>query len=146
MIGGALCHGSNSKDSRVLVPRSTPTIQQEDNKMKKVLIVEDSDYYRSIWADELEGKVTLKSVADIEGAELWFNHEPNFDAIVMDACVPGSTPNTLPLVRKFRASFAGPIIAVSSDYGYLQDLLKAGCDHESSKDALPKKLLEVLGM
>ena len=113
---------------------------------RKVLVVEDQDYLHDKWRRELDGKVVLVSALSIEEAEEKFSANPDIDAIVMDACVPGDEPTTPPLVRKFRETFTGPIIAISSLPEYRAKLVSAGCDHESRKDALPAKLLEVLGL
>ena len=113
---------------------------------KKVLVVEDEEYLHSRWHRELDSKVVLVSALSIEEAEEKFTANPDIDAIVMDVCVPGNEPTTLPLVRKFRSTFAGPMIAISSLSEYRAKLVSAGCDHESRKDTLPAKLLEVLGL
>ena len=113
---------------------------------KKVLVVEDEEYMHEIWRWELDGKVVLLSAVSVAEAEEQFTANPDIVAIVMDACVPGSLPNTLPLVRKFRETFKGPIIAISSNKSYRRQLVRAGCDHESTKNFLPQKLLEILGL
>ena len=62
----------------------------------------------------------------------------------MDACVPGDWPNTMPLVRKIRQTFVGPIIANSSLLEYRKKLLEAGCDYECEKGEVAKKVLELI--
>jgi len=113
---------------------------------KKVLIVEDQECKYDRWRREFDDKVVLLFAPSIEEAEELFTANPDIAAIVMDACVPGSSPTTPPLVRKFRQTFTGPMIAISSFGSYRRQLVQAGCDHESTKDAMPAKVLEVLGL
>ncbi len=113
----------------------------------KVLVVEDEEWRHRNWRREFDGKdVVLLSALSIEQAEEKFAANPDIVAIVMDACVPGDRPTTPSLVRKFRSTFAGPMIAISSFGAYRQELIGAGCDYESPKDSLPQKLIEVLGL
>ncbi len=116
--------------------------------VKKVLIVEDMEEFHVLWKgylNDFSSEIVLLSAFSIEEAEELFSANSDIDAIVMDACVPGDEPNTQPLVRKFRKTFAGPIIASSSVEEYRKELIKAGCDYESeSKATLPEKLLEIL--
>ena|SRR3989344_3460464 len=117
------------------------------SKKMLVLVVEDEEYWQDRWKRELDGKVVLVSALSIEEAEEKFATNPDIDAIVMDARMPGGSPSTtLPLVRKLREIFTGPIIASSSLGSYRQRLVQAGCNHESEKESLPQKLLEVLGI
>jgi CheY-like chemotaxis protein len=114
--------------------------------MKKVLVVEDCESYQRIWSEELNGKVELVSAFSIREAEEKFAANPDIVAIVMDACVPGSEPTTPPLVRKFRTTFTGPMIAASSDEKYRKELMLAGCDYQSNKSGLPEVLCKILGV
>ena len=114
---------------------------------KQVLVVEDEKRWHNKWSQALEGKdVILINAFSIKEAEQEFNANPDIAAIVMDDCVPGDYPTTIPLVKKFREVFKSPIIAVSISKTYRQWLIQAGCDYEAKKDELPEKLLEILGM
>ena len=113
---------------------------------KKVLIVDDDDDVQAFYRRTLNDKVLLLSALTIKEAEELFATNPDLDAIVMDACVPEAPPTTIPLVRKMRETFDGPMIASSGDKDYRQMLVNAGCDHESKKGLVPQKLLEVLGL
>lgn len=97
--------------------------------MKRVLMVDDRlqnhTTLRSLLSDDWE----LISAYTIQQAEQMFA-EGSYDAIIMDACVPGDKPTTGPLTRKIRETYAGPMIAVSSEELYRQDLREAGCDRE----------------
>lgn len=113
---------------------------------KKVLIVEDEKYRYGIWRQQFGNKVILLFASSIKDAEEQFDANPDIAAIAMDACVPGESPTTPPLVRKFRQTFMGPILAISSSEAYRQQLIHAGCNYECTKDAMPVKVLEVLGL
>lgn len=113
---------------------------------KKVLIVEDSKIYQEEWKKRLSGKVEILSAFTIEEAEKAFTENHNFSLIVVDACVPGMKINTQPLVRKFRESFKGPMIAASSSFHNKEKLTNAGCNHRSDKDGVPGKIREVLSL
>ena len=115
-------------------------------QMKKVLIVEDETYKYDKWRQALDSKVVLIFAPSIKEAEEQFVANTDIAAIVMDACVPGDSPTTLPLVRKFRQTFTGPMIAISGLDVYRYQLIQAGCDHESTKDSMPAKVLEILGL
>jgi len=114
---------------------------------RKVLVVDDMDWVHIKFAMELHNKevILLKALTLEEGQKL-FSANPDICVVVMDACVPGDWPNSQWLVRKIRETFKGPIIAISSMPTYRKELLRAGCDYESGKDDLSKKLLEVLGL
>lgn len=117
---------------------------------KKVLVVEDEKFWHNIWRRQLgfvkSNGIMLISASSIEEAEEQFAANPDIVAIVMDACVPGRALTTPPLVRKFRETFKGPMIAISGFEDYQQVLLRAGCNYCSSKEALVKKLFEVLDL
>ena len=92
----------------------------------------------------LAGKVHILEARSVEDGERLFTENPDVSLIVMDACVPGDEPTTPPLIRKMRKMFTGPIIATSSDHSYRQQLMRAGCDHESWKSDVPKKVVTLL--
>lgn len=112
----------------------------------KVLVVEDDPERRAQYAARCGGQIELMMAETIEKAEELFAANPDLAAIVMDACVPGDEPTTVPLVGKFRKTFTGPIIAASSEPDFRRELMRAGCSHESPKYELPEKLREVLGL
>ena len=92
------------------------------------------------------GSLTLIEASTLDEArERFFEHRESLAAIALDACLHGDEPDTLPLLAEMRASdFQGPIIACSSSPDYRQELMKAGCDFESSKEKLPKLLKKLL--
>ena len=113
---------------------------------KKILVIDDEDFFHEVIKEGLGDRVTILSVFSIEEAEEVFSANPDLCLIVMDACVPGDSPTTPPLVRRIRESFNGPIIATSSLDTYRRKLMEAGCDHESTKLKLPEKIIAILGL
>lgn len=116
--------------------------------MKKVLVVEDyediQELYRIELAGKAYGKVDMISAFSIQEAKEHFACHPDVDLIVMDACLVGLKPNTLPLVKEMRKTFTGPMIAASASPEYRQQLVEAGCDYEAPKGDVPKKVIEIL--
>ncbi len=117
-----------------------------DSTLKKVLIVEDLHFLQAEWTTILKDKVSIISAFTVKEAEEKFSNNPDIDLISMDGCVPGEEINTQPLVRKFRKTFKGPIIAASRSSVFREFLKEAGCDYECTKNELPKKILEILGI
>ncbi len=111
---------------------------------RKILVVEDNEVLHRLWKYDLGESATIISAFTVQAGERRFREHSDVSAIVMDACVPGNTPTTIPLVREIRKTYHGPIIAISSDPGYRQMLVHAGCDYSCTKDALPKFLQHVL--
>jgi DNA-binding response OmpR family regulator len=113
----------------------------------KILLVEDKPEMREIIILGFQGQPIEVLEADtIEQAEKLFDANPDIAAILVDACVPGTYPNTQQLINKFRKTFGGPMIAISSNDLYREMLMKAGCDYECVKHRAAQKLLEVLGL
>jgi DNA-binding response OmpR family regulator len=110
----------------------------------RVLVVDDDRGVHAKLRRALSDKVMLISALSIKTAKEKFAKNPDVAAIVMDACVPGNSSTTLPLVCEIRKTFTGPMIAASGSEHYRQQLLRAGCNYESEKDALPAKILSVL--
>lgn len=118
-----------------------------NREFPKVLLVEDDSLYRDIIKGDLKGKsLVILEAESIEIAEKLFAGNPDLAAILMDACVPGKCPTTLPLVEKIRETFQGPIIAISSDREYRQKLRMAGCSHSCDKHDAHLMLTEILGL
>lgn len=102
-----------------------------------------TEYYTRV----LAGKgIEVLNAFTVEGGAELFKTNPDIKAVVMDACVPGDEPTTLPLVLEFRKTFTGPMIAISGDHEYRRELMEAGCDHQSIKADLPDLLLKLLNM
>ncbi len=114
--------------------------------LKKILIVEDSENYQQKYINALRGKVDILSAYSLGEGEHLFEENPDVTLIVMDACVPGDSPNATALVTVIRRSFAGPMIAASSLPKYRKILMAAGCDYEEDKDFVVAKVIELLGI
>lgn len=113
--------------------------------LKKVIVVEDDIFFQEMFSRVLSNKVELLQAFTIKEAEKLFAENPDVSVIVMDACVPGSKPTTLPLVQKIRQTFSGPIIAASSLPEFRKELLIAGCNHECEKIDIPRMVLKIIG-
>ncbi|MFH1193284.1 MAG: response regulator [Candidatus Jorgensenbacteria bacterium] len=111
-----------------------------NEKVPKILVVEDMEEWVELWKDVLYGAAELIGAASIEEAEEKFAANPDIDVVVVDGCVPGSELNTIPLVQKFKATFKGPMIAVSGNPDFQKMLIKEGCSHECEKKDLPEFL------
>ena len=117
---------------------------------KKILIVEDTQLWVDFYQQGLEGKdVTIISALTVEEAETAFFANSNIDLIVMDFSVPRTrtsklTVDTLPLVRKFRETFPGPMIAASLSLFSSKILINMGCNSMSSKEDVPGNVISIL--
>ncbi|MFA6338715.1 MAG: hypothetical protein WCW87_01485 [Candidatus Paceibacterota bacterium] len=115
--------------------------------MKKVLVVEDQKWFHDALHHWFDGDLKIVSALSIKEAEKQFASNPDIDVILMDGCVPGNEFNTRALVLKFRETFNGPMIAISSIEEYQDLLVEAGCSHKSEKGVKTFKLLgEILGL
>lgn len=112
--------------------------------LQKVLIVEDDSFFMRIMAERLSGKAEVLQATTLGVGEQIFDQNPDLALILMDACVPGDRPNSMPLVQKIRRSFTGPIIATSSDPRFRKILLQAGCNHEADKQMAGLLAIELL--
>lgn len=115
-----------------------------------ILIVEDKESEQTLMAYRLrkvfgESLVLLQAETLSEAVELFRSHHASLDLIILDACVPGDKPTTIPLVRMWRAGgFTKPMIAASSERLFCRMLVEAGCDEGCSKEDAPnvaKRLL-----
>jgi len=112
--------------------------------MKKILIVDDDVNWQKVWNMRLGRKITLLPAFSIDEAEKIFAEHGDIDLIAVDACVPGDDINTKPLVKKFRETFDGPIVAISKSSFSRECLVKAGCNYESEKEWLHGNVARIL--
>ena len=110
----------------------------------KVLIVEDEEVMQLLWRAEIEEKVgdggeVLQAFTKEEGDLLLDAHAPDIAVMVVDACVLGKVPNTIPLVEKARKLLGEqrPIIAVSGKEEFQRMLAAAGCNYLCSQKCDP---------
>lgn len=119
----------------------------------KVLILDDNDDLQNLWRKEIALRhvtygdtISIISASTIEDAVKQFRVNPDLAIIVVCGCIMGIQPSTIPFVKEIRKISNVPIIATAMDSWFQKELMKAGCSHESSKDYLPRKILEVLGL
>lgn len=111
-----------------------------------ILVVEDEPAIHRWLCKEFSGQAIILSALTIEEGERLFQENPDLSAVAMDACVPGNKPTTLPLARKIRQTFKGPMIAISSLDEYRHDLMSAGCNYECPKGQTAQRIRQVLGL
>lgn len=119
-------------DDASILPRYSSLIFWKEgmNMSKKILIIEDDVLLQRAWKACFESMVdekgepifVLSAVTISEGVRLFRENKETIDLIGMDACVPGSIPNTLDITcdirRSIRHRFEGPIVAISGDPNY----------------------------
>ncbi len=115
---------------------------------KKVLVIDDDKIWQDLWARGLTrlvgSDIVIYKALTIEEGEKRFFTSSKLAAVAIDACIPGSVVNTLPLVKKIREHFSGPMIAISSIETYQKKLIEAGCNYTCEKGRLAQKLVEIL--
>jgi DNA-binding NtrC family response regulator len=113
--------------------------------LKKVLIIEDAVSLQYIWSIQLADKVEIISALTVTEAEEKFVANPDICLVAIDACLSEKQINTIPLVKKIRCTFFGPMIAMSGNDNFRLQLLKAGCDYEcGNKQELPTRISEII--
>lgn len=116
-------------------------------QLPKILIVEDIEKDVRHWERKLDGKVEVIWASNLQDGEKLFNDNSDIVLIVMDACVPGDEPTTMPLIEKIRqAGFEKPIIAKSSIPSYRKKLLEAGASHSVDFFNVPSLIAELLNI
>jgi len=115
--------------------------------MPKVLVVEDHEGYFAAINHDLKDKVEVLHAETLEEGDNLFQSHPDVDLVIMDACVPGDSPNAMPLVKKIVDSgYSKPIIACSSMPFYTRKLVDVGATHQSDKYGVAKMALELLNL
>ena len=120
--------------------------------MKKILFVEDNKMMTDLYKDLLGDKFALVIAISIVEAEHAFKKHPDISVIVLDGFVfdnrDSKTPDTSTheLLKKFKETFKGVIIASSSDPVARKKMILLGCDHECEKWDVPKKVFEIIGL
>ena len=95
--------------------------------MKKILVVEDFDPYYETVKKGLAGKVEIVRAETLSEGHKLFQENPDVDLIIMDACVPGDRPNSMPLVAEIvKSGYNKPIIASSTLGSYRRKLIAVG--------------------
>lgn len=114
----------------------------------KILILEDNSHLQKFFLAELEEMgINALGALSVEEAESLFGQHPDVKLIVVDACVPGSQPTTMPFVKKVRAGgYKSTMIAMSSHAEYRRQLLEAGCNEACEKGYLISKIKNLLAI
>lgn len=114
-------------DHHLEVALTTVLLVEDDSDARSRIVAA----FKSDWPDSL----VIHEAATVEVAsELFQTHQAQLDLVLMDACVPGNSPNTQKLVGAIReAGFAGPMICISSLPRYGEELIAAGCSSYHSK-------------
>jgi CheY-like chemotaxis protein len=128
--------------------------------MKKILLIEDDKHVLGLWADYFKtyarsDMFILVMATSLQDAEKEFKENQDVKAIVIDGRIIGSDghapsalqpPNTLNLVREFRKTFSGPMIAVSGSEDTQEELINAGCDEACYKHDAALRVMDLLGV
>lgn len=110
---------------------------------KKILIIDDAPYLgvlSTLFADDAE----VDHVLSIPEAETILPSIGKYDAVFLDACIPGSSVNTLPLLEKIRSVYPGRVIACSGMSAYNQTLVAAGATSAVLKECIIGKIREIV--
>ena len=82
--------------------------------------------------------------SSLEEGERLFQANPDLTLVIMDGCVPGERPNSMPLVQKMRQTFRGPIVAGSGNPNVCKTLVEAGCSHWALKHMVSGLVSKIL--
>ena len=112
-----------------------------------ILIADDLPEVISAWTMELKRR-GLRCLAVSSMDDLWIAYElyrDEISGIILDGCIPGHTPNTLPFIRMAREDgFPGYIVAASSSPDYRQQMMQAGCTDQAPKSEAVECLMRLL--
>lgn len=111
---------------------------EERSNMPKVLLVEDHEDLGATWSALLQRDgIDVVWAKSLTGAKGLFDMHPDTDLMVVDACVDGRDPDSMPFIIYARSrGFDRPIIAKSSDPPRRLPLLAAGASHEAELNEL----------
>ena len=114
---------------------------------QEVLVIEDFCSCRFAIKMGLKDKVKVLEAATLEEGKRVFQKNPDVSLVIMDACVPGDEPNSMPLIKKIlSAGYSKPIIAISGNPEYRKILLRAGATHEAEKHKVAELALKLLNL
>lgn len=113
--------------------------------MKRILIIDDAPYLGVLPA-LFAGDAEVDHVRSIPEAEEILPSIGKYDAVFLDACIPGSSVNTLPLLEKIRAVYSGRVIACSGMSAYNQTLVAGGATGAVLKECIAHKIREIVAL
>lgn len=119
-------------------------------RKKRVLLVEDEEVVVKLVKISLKRKggedIEILWANDLVKAKRMFQeNEQSLNLVALDACVPGTSINSLPFLDDLiKAGFAGPIIATSAIPKYRVALITAGATDSCPKEGIANKIKELL--
>lgn len=123
------------------------TVNISNNSAPKVLIADDLTWVIQDWESTLSeyGIEVVKATTIRELCEVFLAHEHEIEAIILDGCMPGDSPNTIPFVHIAREiGFDKPIIAASGLERYRDWMVRAGCSHQAPKEQAAELVADLL--
>lgn len=117
---------------------------------KKILVVDDDRDFQEFFAEKLlrivsAEKILILVAMNLQEARRLFAENPDIDLIIMDACMQSRWPNTERIIKEFRVTFTGPMVAGSSSKVFREQLMGWGCSHNVERILyLPEKVIEIL--
>lgn len=98
--------------------------------MRRILVIEDDTMMAESIQDHLQAIGFEVVIADSKKAAYQaLEVDPNFFAMLIDGWMDGAT-DTCDVVRDFRETYQGHMIAMSSNNDTRQKQMAAGCSHE----------------
>jgi len=117
-------------------------------KVKKVLVVDDNIDIQETFFQVLEyfiKGVEILRAYTVREAKEFFMENSDINLIVMDAQLSTEgIAETVEIIKKFRKTFKGPMIAASTSLELNKRLVKAGCDYQTPKDDIIDTLKKIL--
>ena len=109
----------------------------------EILIVEEHLSLHSYLKRELEGADFTDAYSVRAGHKALHD---GFLFICVGACVKGSQPTTLPLIKKMDKKFGGPtfIFGMSGIPAFCEKMKKAGCDYVGDRILMAEKIKEII--
>ncbi len=111
---------------------------------KKILIIEDLELQNFVYKEQMKRYFEPLFATTLQEALKLFSENSDIELIVLDSCLEGDTPDTIPLVKYFRETFSKTIIATSSNIELREYLVSAGCDLECDKNDVAKIARKIL--
>lgn len=111
--------------------------------MKKVLLVDDELFVHELITDTLRGKAEVIIAVNAVEARQQFARHSDLSMIIMDGDLSNNS-STPDLVREFRQTFRGPMLAASGNFQRQRELLEAGCSHDARKPKTYRVVVDVL--
>ncbi len=123
------------------------TSNTSNNSAPLVLIADDLPEVIRNWESVLGeyGIEVVKATTIRQLCEVFFARDHEIAAIILDGCIPGDSPNTIPFVHIARdVGFMRPIIAASSSGMYREWMVRAGCSHQAPKEQAAELVADLL--